>query len=427
MDNLIDDKVTELYNLIMDKPLKILSIFNNFFGENKVDMQGFMGIDEFKSWLKSMSIQLYLNSQLLDLPKEEYDTYKKYSLYDIKDTKILNTILNYICSADVIRSLGVCKFISGFILVHFPHIKVTNEYNRFVYINHLYAKVAISFDGRLVENFSLNRSEYSYLQFSNNYMHSHINSIPKNDFTIFNTPCTGSGPINNTMNNLKIEFNLDLWELFCLELSKFVEVESVSGIPYHKLESIRDLRFSPQPTIFKVVNNSVEFNLAPKIFKGFIPYFIRQKRLKFNYFNGSYSLSMPFVKYMVVVSNEFIKWYNKEYENKKLLDTYRGLLYNGILRECVIADNKIFYIRDINPESYERYNGMPVCVFKGKEITLNIKDNSKEKMENKSVILNINISLYILSKILYVINYKYGRSEKRNSEGNKPSEKVKYL
>ena len=69
-------------------------------------------------------------------------------------------------------------------------------------------------------------------------MHSHISSIPFGNFTFFQSPCTGSGPINNTICSLSRDFDANLWRLFCLELSKYVEVESIAGTPYHRLEGL---------------------------------------------------------------------------------------------------------------------------------------------------------------------------------------------
>ena len=38
---LIEEKIEELYNSLMAKPLQVLGIFNEFFEEDKVDMQGY--------------------------------------------------------------------------------------------------------------------------------------------------------------------------------------------------------------------------------------------------------------------------------------------------------------------------------------------------------------------------------------------------
>ena len=131
--------------------------------------------------------------------------------------------------------IGNAKFNNIFILVHFPHVRVTNEHNRFVDINHLWAKVKVMYNGTMIGKFTLNRSEYTMLHISSGYLHSHISSIPTNDFTSFQNPCTGSGPINGTISTLNRDYDVDMWIMFCLELSKYLTVESVARRPYNYL------------------------------------------------------------------------------------------------------------------------------------------------------------------------------------------------
>ena len=428
MNELIESKVGELHSLLMDKPNQVLAIFNDFFGEDKVDMQGFMSVDKFKSWLDITPISEYTSRELLGMSEKDYNTYRGQSLTDLRG-EILNAVLNQLCSELVIDSIGQKKFGSGFILVHFPHVRITNEYNRFVDINHLYAKVGVLHNGSMDGCFTLNRSEYTYLHISNGYMHSHVNSIPISDFTQFKTPCTGTGPINNTMSNLIREFDSDIWKLFCLELSKYVEVESVAGTPYHRLENIGTSNRNAENGIFKVINHLDYYGDGIEdLIKDFVSYFIKQGKLKFNYANGSYSIGMSFTEYMLVISNEFIDWYNKRFNNKEVTYSFDTLKMRKVLKEGIIANNKIYYentLRNVN--SYAVHNGKRMCTFKGVDVLINIVDLNEVKEDNKSIILNTNIALYILSRILRVINYRYGKAEQRDQEGNRISEEVRYF
>lgn len=428
MNELIESKIEELHSLLMDKPNQVLAIFNDFFGEDKVDMQEFISADKLKSWLDATPISEYAPQELLSMSREDYNTYRGQSLTDLKG-EVLDLVLNRLCSGWMVDSIGQKKFGSGFILVHFPHVRITNEYNRFVDINHLYAKVKVLHNGSMNGYFALNRAEYTYLHISNGYMHSHVNSIPTSDFTKFQTPCTGTGPINNTMSNLSREFDSDIWKLFCLELSKYVEVESIAGTPYYRLENLGTLNMSIGESVFKVINHLDYYgNGIEGMIKDFVSYFIKQGKLKFNYANGSYSIGMSFTEYMLVISNEFIDWYNKKFNNKELRYTFDILKRNGVLKEGIIANNKIYYEnsrRDVN--SYAAYNGKRMCTFKGTDVLINIVDLNEVKEDNKSIILNTNIALYILSKILRVINYRYGKAEQRDQEGNRISEEVRYF
>lgn len=429
MNELIESKVEELYSLLMDKPNQVLAIFNDFFGEDKVDMQGFMSADKLKSWLDVTPISEYIPRGLLGMSSEDYNTYRGQSLTDLRG-EVLDLVLNQLCGGWMVDSIGQKKFSSGFILVHFPHVRITNEYNRFVDINHLYAKVKVLYNGSMDGYFTLNRSEYTYLHISNGYMHSHVSSIPTSDFTQFQTPCTGTGPIKDTMSNLEREFDSDIWRLFCLELSKYVEVESIAGVPYHRLEELGTSNMSAGGDVFKVVNYLNYYGDGiEEMIKDFVSYFIKQGKLKFNYANGSYSIGMSFTEYMLVISNEFIDWYNKKFNNKELKYTFNSLKERrGVLKEGIIANNKIYYENSRrNVNSYAAYNGKRMCTFKGADVLINIVDLNEVKEDNKSIILNTNIALYILSKILRVINYRYGKAEQRDQEGNRISEEVRYF
>ena len=427
MNELIESKIGELYSLLMDKPNQVLAIFNDFFGEDKVDMQGFMSVDELKSWLSVTPISTYISRESLDMSMEDYDTYSSQSLTDLRG-EVLDLVLNQLCSREIVDYIGDTRFSSGFILVHFPHVRITNEYNRFVDINHLYAKVKVLHNGSMNGYFSLNRAEYTYLHISSGYMHSHVSTIPTSDFTKFQTPCTGTGPINDTISNLSNEFDSDIWRLFCLELSKYVEVESIAGTPYHRLENLGTSNMGAGENVFRVVNQLRYEDSIKGIIKEFVPYFIKQGKLKFNYANGSYSIGMSFTEYILVISNEFIDWYNKKYNNKEWRYTFDTLKRSDVLKEGIIANNKIYYENSRrNVNSCAAYNGQRMCTFKGKDVLINIVDLNEVKEDNKSIILNTNIALYILSKILRVINYRYGKAEQRDQEGNRISEKVRYF
>ena len=427
MNELIESKIEELYSLLMDKPNQVLAIFNDFFGEDKVDMQGFMSVDELKSWLSVTPISTYISREVLGMSMGDYNTYSSQPLTNLRG-EVLDLVLDQLCSREIVDYIGDTRFSSGFILVHFPHVRITNEYNRFVDINHLYAKVKVLHNGSMNGYFSLNRAEYTYLHISSGYMHSHVSTIPTSDFTKFQTPCTGTGPINDTISNLSNEFDSDIWRLFCLELSKYVEVESIAGTPYHRLENLGTSNMGAGEDVFRVVNQLRYDDSIKEIIKEFVPYFIKQGKLKFNYANGSYSIGMSFTEYILVISNEFIDWYNKKYNNKEWRYTFDTLKRSDVLKEGIIANNKIYYENSRrNVNSCAAYNGQRMCTFKGKDVLINIVDINEVKKDNKSIILNTNIALYILSKILRVINYRYGKAEQRDQEGNRISEKVRYF
>ena len=426
---LIEEKIEELYNSLMDKPFRVLSIFNDFFGEDKVDMQGYLSLDEFKSWMNIEPLSTYIpNSNIVSMDNNDWSMYRTQTITDLPEDQV-EKVVNGLTNIIVKEIIGNVEFNDIFILVHFPHVRVTNEHNRFVDINHLWAKIKVMWDGTMSGRFTLNRSEYTLLHFRSHYLHSHISSIPKADFTQFQNPCTGSGPINGTISTLNRDYDEDMWNMFCLELSKYVTVESVAGRPYHYLENLgtRDMQVGEDKFITYLFPNYCVNDIPSDKLKEFVRYFINSKKLKFNYVNGSYSIGMSFIEFIVLISNEFIKWYNDQFNKGELTTKFEDLKKHGILRECIIDNGKIYYDRNINnANNYAQYIGKQVCMFKGKEITVDITDITRVENENKSIILDTQTALYILTTILKVLNYRYGRN-KATHEDNQLGTEVRYL
>ena len=426
---LIEEKIEELYNSLMDKPLRVLGIFNDFFGEDKVDMQGYWSLDKFKSWMNIEPLSTYIpDSNIVSMNSNDWSIYKTRTITDLPGDQV-EKVVNVLTNTTVKEGIGRIKFDSIFILVHFPHVRVTNEHDKFVDINHLWAKVRVLYNGTLSGGFTLNRSEYTLLHIRSHYMHSHISSIPTDDFTKFQSPCTGSGPINGTISTLNRDYDEDMWNMFCLELSKYVTVESVAGRPYHYLEKLgtNGMEAGVDRFITYLSPNYHGSVITPDKFREFVRYFINSKKLKFNYVNGSYSIGMSFIEFIVLISNEFIKWYNDQFNKEELTAKFADLKRYNILRECIINNGKIYYDKGRNNVNYyAQYIGKKVCVFKGREITVDITDIAEVRNENKSIILDIQTTLYILTTILKVLNYRYGRN-KAIHEDNQIGTEVRYL
>lgn len=426
---LIEEKIEELYNSLMDRPLRVLSIFNDFFEEDKVDMQGYWSLDKFKSWMNIEPLSTYIpDGNIVSMNMNDWSMYKTWSITDLPGDQV-EKVVNVLTNTTVKKRIGNAKFNGIFILVHFPHVRVTNEHDRFVDINHLWAKVKVSYNGTLNGGFTLNRSEYTLLHIRSHYMHSHISSIPTGDFAQFQNPCTGSGPINGTISALNRDYDEDMWNMFCLELSKYVTVESVAGVPYNYLEKLgtNDMEVGVDRFITYLSPNYYGDTLSTDKLRDFVRHFINTKKLKFNYVNGSYSIGMSLPEYIILISNEFISWYNDLFNKGEVTNTFDNLKTRELLRECIIDNGKIYYDRGRNNvNNYAQYIGKKVCVFKGREITVDITDIAEVRNENKSIILNTQTALYILNIILKVLNYRYGRN-KATHESNQLGTEVRYL
>lgn len=431
MSNSVEIKIQELYDLIMSKPYEVLEIFNHYYGEDRVDIQSFPTFEEFKEHIITPAITDILSCEVLDIRPSEYRKLADKTLTTVPDN-FIERVLEVLTDTFVVDYLGRMYFNNIFILVHFPRVKITNENDKFVYANHMYAKICVSYNGSMINGFTLNRAEYSYDHISSDYMHSHIPGVPLSDFTRFISPCLGSGPIRSTTSNLNREYDEDLWGLFCLELDKYVHTESIAGGPYIRLENIYTNNNSTSrlllSTDFAVIKQFAYYSSFNKdMCKCFTRYLLMSKKLKFAYNSEGYSIGMSFRDYIITVSNVFIDWYNEAFNNGVYTYSLDDLIRYGTVSKYKITSTKI--IKEINTRrgaDYSIYNGKKVCTFKGKDVLVKITDSINTEDINTSILLNPNIALYILTEILYILNYKYGKQESTQEE-NRSNKKSKIL
>lgn len=434
-------QLRQLYDELMEKPNEIRRIFEDFFGEDKVDMQGFLTYEQFVEFLNVKPLKSYLTDiTILDLEREQRalvnslwvgENAGEYPI--LSDAGLISVFLPLIKSY-----VGAAWFKEIFILVHFPHVRITNEYDRSVDIYHLYAKVIFNWMGIGKGFFGLNRSEYNVVQFRDNYMHSHMYEIPKGDFTKFKSPCTGSGPINSTLATLATDYDEGIWQLFCLELDRYVRVESIAGVPYHRLENIGVSGRGSSRDRFRMQSLVRDYNSFDSMFrnniKDFLKYVLEKQILTFNYVNNQYGLAMSWIEYTIAISNAFIDWYNSSYKEGKVDKTYSYLIDSCILQEAIIKDGKVYLSNDSNSrrDDLTRYQGKYICTFKGREVTLDIVGIEEDNADNNMVVLlSDHYTEIILGGILKVLNYNYGRKRSNTSEGTEETsatcKKKKYI
>lgn len=410
-----DEIIDGLYDNSYKNIFKVYEIFKDFFSEDRVDLQNIPTKEEFKNLIYETHISL--------IAEPSADYYESLKNYDkIKDAIIEQE-----------KNVNECLLKSRYtkyridninrdrlfvILVHFPIVTIINEYNKSTTIKDLFAKVTISPNGTIKYSFSLNRATYSAIHYMNNYMHSHISSISTNE--IFHDPCLGSGPIKATINSLYLKFDEDLWKLFCIELDKYVTVESIEGTPYHKLETLTPITYKGDNT-FSIYTKRLGHGKVRELLSDFVEHLIYTKKLKFNHINGVFSIAMSYIDYRVLISNEFIKWYNQKFNEKVYNYTFESLLRLD-LDKVVIRDNAI-YGGDAKAVNYINTIGNKICTFKGKVIRLNIEDVKEEDL-NYTYLLNKRNCSFILNTILKVLNYRYGRKREESTESNS---EIKYL
>ena len=313
---------------------------------------------------------------------------------------------------------------TNYIVVRFPSITVTNENNKSVDIQELYARISVGTNGVMIGRFELIRSYYPIDQWNSDYCHSHVSHIA----TEWLEPCTGTGPINSTMGRLHNGYNENVWGLFCYELDKFVRVESIAGVPYKRLESIgltNDI-----PIILPRFNGSPKLKggiISDELLKDFIKTLIEEVELKVSYINGSYNLGEPIENFWFKASRVFANWYNKKYKEGKVTANLKTLLSKEIVSKYIIRNGKVYSPRNINRRSVEASQGSLLFTFKGKEVKLVIDESKKNSANNETYLLSTRFISKLVQNILLIINYNYGRQEETTTEEAQPEGRTIYI
>lgn len=384
------------YNELIANILEVYDVFKNFFGEQFVDLQ--------------------------NIPSKE-------QIQEISD--------KYPTKADLISEL-VSKNSYPFIYVYWPNVTVSNEFNKSINIQDLYAKIYISYYGNIPSEqngFTLIRTTYSKMQWHCGYLHSHCPCVTESNCKYFKNPCLGTGPIKNTINELKVTFNLTTWLLFCQELSIYVTVESLSGGPYIELERIfnhNNLKLEQNSynlsSYSLIISSHITTLIGTDFYKTFIKYYLKHGHFKLSYINGMFTTGLSYYDFRMDISNCFIDYVNNRIL-KKIYDSdiLNALQRNDVLITITVKDHK-FYIE--NNQSRYMYNvnddddipiGLSMLTFKGTDIKLKILDDAnaiKDEKNECTFVLNHGLIMYLLRNILKVINYYYKKSNESNSNNN---------
>ena len=362
----IKEQIRNKYYTPTEEALKVYEIFKSFFGETKVDFQ----IDKaFKDTVETL----------------------------IAENKNLEDTLK-------LPLLPLCEF-SYIILVHFPKVTITNEKDNSVDIHDLYVKVPLDYIGKQTKRFEMIVTTFTKVLYESNYTHSHLPSRSlMHGKSYFQAPCLGEGPIGTTCSILRNENNENIWKLFCVELARYVTVESIAGVPYYRMECIgrnnsnKEIIFSDTSCI---VSSEISF-----IIKEAIRNLINRKVFTFKYVNNTYSFAANDASLIRLISNEFITIYNKKFNNKELSTNLNELIRARILIKAV------FYKGCFTEEDNNRRNSYSpstdvLFTFKNTPVKMNIIDTDTAI---KSVyILNVKFINVAIRNILEFINYNYGQ------------------
>lgn len=369
-------RIQDVVALAEQKTREVYEVFKDFFGEDKVDYQDPNDEKDYAAILSSLTEE----------QKDEEGSFWELEEYDIK------------------RFQSQYLHPSFSILVWWPRVKVTNEYDKSIYIDDLYVKIDLYGNGYMEHSFTLTRASYPVEQWLSDYCHSHIPRIP--DEGRFERPCLGNGPIRHTIASLRNSNDPLLWQLFCQELSMYVTVESLKGGPYIKLESVGVSKYCYNdyftPEFIHREQHDFKELLPTGRFKNFVNYYLNHGHLTFDYIEGSYVPGISFYNYIMDISNCFIDWVNHE---ARLPQSHTYIISTYCLKAVRAANGGFYYGSDYRESMIQEAEGRYVCTFKNQRITLRIYNNKKESEQHLIKILHPKFAMDILLSLLQTLNF----------------------
>lgn len=376
---------------------EVYEIFQNYFSPERTDLQGLPTDEELSETLEMSGV---LSPGQTEIPEEKLE-------------ECMNAV-NRASKADII--------------IHWPVVNITNETGHSVRIYDLYAKVVINCEGKIPywnHGFELNRATFQKIQYLSGYVHSHVPRLYNRDLPKWEDPCLGSGPIGRTIATLKGRPEEEFWMLFCKELDLYVTVESLTGGPYIKMEDIGNkdtlLDYSgySEDTAYR---NHISVSVRDKcvtIINGLLIQYLKKGHIKFAFKEGKFQPGMDYFDYMIDLANTFIGWFN-EWGTKEEMET---LFSEKILVECVAVNRKFCKV-GTRPTIDLRLEGTVLFKFKGQEVKLHILPDYENQQQQRTIILNNRVAMYILHTILRILNYRFKNENNSGQQSRQRSDNV---
>ena len=408
----VNQKLRGLYDSYIDHYFKyIVDIFNDYYGEERVDAQYNFWDNFYNTILNS-----FYNPNTF-----EVDIYNNWDgwigMRNIlnESEENVNRILDSIDFQHIYTALTHPDD-NAFILVHFPQVRVSNESGKSTIIKDLFAKVTLNTKGEF-RKLEFSKTHYTYAHFIHGYLHSHVSR--EFSYNGFNDCCTGTGPINDTMKILQYQEEdydyTDQWMQLCWDLDKYVTVESEEGIPYIRLSNcVSEIRTGEEVSlnldkVYNTFNSAFShyyYYLNTCDLQEFVKYLIRNKVFKFKWSHKKWDYAHSNEDLIILISNHFLQW----------IKTYSLISLNSYVnvqdryfKQTISINNKLFYKSSTTSPHTADHQNKDMFIFKGEMQRLHI-DNPTNNNIGFIWTLKSEYTQLILTYLLKIINIHYGKN-----------------
>ena len=383
--------IEELRHEVLDKAEEVYGIFRDFFGDDFVDLQVGNRTLHNEDFLPSGVTMDTLSTS--DIPNEHIEVMKN----------MLASTLS--------------------IVVWWPEVTGINTLGTIPYEQ---------------PGFLLKRATYNMTQLTCGYLHSHIpHASIGASLADWKSPCLGRGPIRGTIMSLKSDYNDTMWMLFCQELSMYVTVESLTGVPYKRLEDVGAVNenASYNDYHFMRMNNRELFGLPKPSdmsceayadwLRRFTEYYLRHNHLSIGYNSKEFEINMPFFNFIIDISNACIEFLNLTSNQQEVANFFTG----EVLLKARISGTTISTQARRSRTDISNVVGMDILTFKDAVRTLRVFEDTSSADQSETVLFDCQVAQYILKNILKVINYRYKNehTNRRQESSAQTYQRVLYL
>lgn len=391
------DKIGEIFKEFLDKRQEVIDAIIEYYGEDRVWVT--TSREKYQQKLLLSLNKIFIEDNINPPYQQLRRTLLECSIEEINNTNILKDIQTK-ASRYWSQSIDIN---ADCIIIYYPEITVTNEYNSKHTIYDVYIKVQIG--GNRILNFTINRTTYSISEIKSGYIHSHtasrnLISFNNSNYRQYSNMCLGTGPIKSTLKTLaskEREVPIEIVGLFCQELDNYLKTESLQGGPYIGMSEL-----NPQESLQSIYTPSPknEAQLTPTMAKQFSLAVIKAGFLTFCNYNGTLIISNPYIellqKVSAVIKNLNITTYSDFYSKHSVQCIFSGL-------ECKILENQNKRI------DLDSLKNKEILLFKENLIKLKILEDPA--LDNSVIILKPSVIDSILFYVtLYLNNYGYSKT-----------------
>lgn len=287
------------------------------------------------------------------------------------------------------------------VIIYFPKKTVTcNETGKTHDIEEVYCNLSIFRDEKF--NISTARAKYTTAEINSDYTHSHVSGVSTSLYPWKNT-CLGreNSPLN-LLKNKRNKDDLDWINVFN-EIDRFYEVESLTGIPYRRLDNITEYKYSHFRST-RFVFPTTKLNRLDTDFSDFVV-FVRKKIKQYpkmiSNVDGEFIITDSVYELKLKLTNWIVEYLDIIHRDSPESYKAEEKKFNKILETNI--KNPIGEFTTCTTRNSMLYREELLFKFKGKDVRRKVINSRKEQY----YLMPSNVFiLYVFLKLSIMLNYE---------------------